>query len=53
MYEVESFLRGLSPRTIQYNLSDEINQMLKKYRALKMKLEEQEEEANRFIIKFL
>ena len=43
---LESFLKGLSPRTIQFHLGDEINQMLKKYRALKAKLEEQEEEVS-------
>lgn len=45
---IESFLKGLSPRTIQYNLGDEINHMLKRYRALKSKLEEQEHEVKYF-----
>ncbi|XP_008204820.1 cilia- and flagella-associated protein 44 isoform X2 [Nasonia vitripennis] len=44
LHGMESFLKGLSPRTVQFQLGDEINQMLKKYRALKAKLEEQEEE---------
>ncbi|XP_014209825.1 uveal autoantigen with coiled-coil domains and ankyrin repeats [Copidosoma floridanum] len=41
---MESFLKGLSPETIQFHLGDEINQLLKKYRSLKGKLEEQEQE---------
>ncbi|KAL7301745.1 hypothetical protein TKK_0005740 [Trichogramma kaykai] len=41
---IELFLKGLSPRTIQYKLGEEINLMLKKYRSLKAKLEEQEQE---------
>ncbi|XP_011500262.1 PREDICTED: uncharacterized protein LOC105364098 [Ceratosolen solmsi marchali] len=40
----ESFLKDLSPRTIQFHLTDEINQLLKKYRCLKKKLKEEEEE---------
>lgn len=46
---LESFLKGLSPQTIQFQLGDEINQMLKKYRALKAKLEEQEQEVPHFL----
>ncbi|XP_058801430.1 cilia- and flagella-associated protein 44 [Phymastichus coffea] len=41
---MESFLKGLSPKTVQCQLGEEINQMLKKYRALKAKLEEQQQE---------
>ena len=46
---LESFLKGLNSETVEFNLGDEINQMLKKYRAIKAKLTEQDEEV---ILKF-
>ncbi|XP_048505660.1 cilia- and flagella-associated protein 44 isoform X2 [Athalia rosae] len=37
---IESFLKGLSPSTIQYRLGVKVNQMLRKYRARKARSEE-------------
>ncbi|XP_023287600.1 uncharacterized protein LOC105700070 isoform X2 [Orussus abietinus] len=41
---IESFLKGLSPSTIQYRLGVQINQLLRKYRARKARLEERNRE---------
>ncbi|XP_046415054.1 cilia- and flagella-associated protein 44 [Neodiprion fabricii] len=41
---VESFLKGLSPSTIQYRLGVKVNQMLRKYRARKARFEERQME---------
>ncbi|XP_015588735.2 uncharacterized protein LOC107264707 [Cephus cinctus] len=37
---IESFLKGLSPSTIQYRLGVKINHMLRKYRSRKARMEE-------------
>ncbi|XP_043471636.1 cilia- and flagella-associated protein 44 [Leptopilina heterotoma] len=44
VHGVESFLKGLSPSTLEYKLGVEINQMLKKYRARKSRIEERKRE---------
>ena len=44
---MESFLKGLSTEVIENKLGDEINQLLKKYRALKATFEEQNKEVSR------
>lgn len=47
---IESFLKGLSPSTIQYRLGVKVNQMLRKYRARKARFEERQMEV--FIYSF-
>lgn len=44
--EMESFLKGLSPETIQYKLGVRINQMLRKYRDRKSRIEQRAQEVN-------
>lgn len=39
---IESFLKGLSPSTIQYRLGVKVNQMLRKYRARKARFAERQ-----------
>lgn len=46
VHGIESFLKGLSPSTLEYKLGVEINQMLKKYRMRKARIEERKREVN-------
>lgn len=49
----ESFLKGLSPHTIEFGLGVKINQLLRKYRARKIKSIEREKQVSRLLKKKL
>lgn len=51
--EIESFLKDLSPDTIEHKLGVRINQMLRKYRDRKLRIERRAKEVKYFIINLL